>query len=142
MLLGSWSSKIAASTCFPKTRLVPLSHMINGVTIRRITIPTTPMHSKAEMASFVGQLVQKVRKAAFFLEDIRPAPVNTISSNAPASWNLGLRIIEPDMEKMTRNIVDMLVGTIVQPTHPLLAKIASYYFELKVCVVQIVVVVT
>jgi solanesyl diphosphate synthase len=89
------------------------------------------MHSKAEMASFVGQLVQKVRKAAFFLEDIRPAPVNTISSNAPASWNLGLRIIEPDMEKMTRNIVDMLVGTIVQPTHPLLAKIASYYFELK-----------
>lgn len=31
---------------------------------------------------------------------------------------------------MTRGIVDLLAGKIV-PTHPLLAKIASYYFELK-----------
>lgn len=35
------------------------------------------------------------------------------------------------MEKMTRSIIDLLVGSFVQPTHPLLAKIASYYFELK-----------
>jgi len=104
-------------------------------------LPSPSRHTKADVAAFISHFVHKLRKAAFFLDDLKPplegkkTPPPTRTSNTSTvsrvSWSDGLRVVEPDMEQMTRNIVDMLVGNTVHPTHPLLVKIASYYFELK-----------
>lgn len=59
--------------------------------------------------------------------------LSTPSPNTPApstTWAQAFKVVEPDLERMTTDIVDLLAGKIV-PTHPLLVRIASYYFELK-----------
>lgn len=46
------------------------------------------------------------------------------------TWAQAFKVVEPDLERMTTDIIDLLAGKVI-PTHPLLARIASYYFELK-----------
>eukprot|EP01111_Echinosteliopsis_oligospora_P011482 TRINITY_DN3803_c0_g1_i1.p1 TRINITY_DN3803_c0_g1~~TRINITY_DN3803_c0_g1_i1.p1 ORF type:complete len:519 (-),score=155.75 TRINITY_DN3803_c0_g1_i1:122-1678(-) len=103
--------------------------------------PVNPKSTKQQLAGLISNFVQKFRKHAFFLEDYLPvsspvvvSPVSSYSKITPTNkmtWNQALNIVEPDMEQMNKNIISLLVGPVMNPTHPLLAKIASYYFELK-----------
>lgn len=110
---------------------------------------------KVDVTSIIAHYAQKFRKHAFFLEKmvepnskiqtpVFPSPttpttptnttnLSTPSPNTPApstTWAQAFKVVEPDLERMTTDIVDLLAGKIV-PTHPLLVRIASYYFELK-----------
>jgi len=84
-------------------------------------------------------LVQKLYKAIHFQDDHHftlKQPNHSLlevspSPHATSTWTQGLKVVEPDLEHMTCNIKDMLAGSMVHPTHPLLTKIASYYFGLK-----------
>lgn len=112
--------------------------------------PTPTTHTKADLTSLISHFAKKLRKGAFFLDDLKTSKpmqpkmsettatqAKTSNTTSPASWNKGLSVIEPDMERMSRDIVDLLVGNVLQPTHPMLTKIAAYYFELKVCTWQL-----
>lgn len=61
---------------------------------------------------------------------VSPSNSSNNNENIQYTWGQAFKVVEPYLEQMTKGIIDLLAGHVV-PTHPLLTKIASYYFELK-----------
>eukprot|EP00026_Physarum_polycephalum_P007224 Phypoly_transcript_07281.p1 GENE.Phypoly_transcript_07281~~Phypoly_transcript_07281.p1 ORF type:complete len:308 (+),score=57.91 Phypoly_transcript_07281:204-1127(+) len=106
----------------------PLGDFSNSITSSPIPDSSPPNYSSTLSSSTAHTLSSSTISSPTSTHiPTHPPPSPTTPS---VTWNQAFKMVEPDLEKMTTSIIDLLAGKVV-PTHPLLVRIASYYFELK-----------